>query len=200
MKSVPSVVKIPGMSTPILTLSRADLRFEASFMAMADEFIATHLDDDYARRYADLKDQIARDGFRALVAESHEHESGVNLPPGYVPDTDYWLIENGVEVVGRGNFRHALNPWLERMGGHIGYEIRPSRRRRGYGTAILRLMLDEARAFGLERALVTCHPENTGSKKIIERNGGVLQDTIWIDELNRPCSRYWISLSPIADG
>jgi predicted acetyltransferase len=187
------------MTTPTLTLSRADLRYEASFLAMADEFIAARPEDDYARRYHDLKVRVARDGFHTLVAESHEQEMGINLPPGYVPGTDLWLIENGVEVVGRGNFRHFLNPWLERMGGHIGYEIRPSRRRRGYGTAILRLMLDEARAFGLDRALVTCHPDNTGSKKIIERNGGVLQDTIWIDELNRPCSRYWISLSPIAD-
>jgi predicted acetyltransferase len=62
------------------------------------------------------------------------------------------------------------------MGGHIGYDVRPSARRRGYATAMLRDALIVARRLGIESALVTCSVDNVGSRTVIERNGGVLED------------------------
>src|SRR5258708_9928987 len=92
--------------------------------------------------------------------------------PGRVPNADFWLIDNN-EFVGRISLRYTLNDYLLLLGGHIGYEIRPSCRRQGYGKEILRLALLQAKQAGLKRVLVTCDENNPGSKKIIEYNGGI---------------------------
>jgi len=83
---------------------------------------------------------------------------------------------------------------LRNIGGHIGFNIRPSERRRGYGTAILALTLEKAKELRLKRVLVTCDDNNVASAKIIEKNGGILEDKYWNDELEQPKRRYWIEL------
>lgn len=110
-----------------------------------------------------------------------------------MPQTIYWLID-GEEFIGRSSLRHELTPALLEIGGHIGYEIRPSRRRRGYGRAILRLTLEEARGRGLSEVLVTCDTDNVGSRKIIEANGGRFADERPGPPGARPTRRYWIPL------
>jgi predicted acetyltransferase len=84
-------------------------------------------------------------------------------------------MDDGVWI-GHLTFRPLINARYLQRGGHIGYEIRPSKRRQGYGTAMLRLGLDEARAHGLDRVLLTCNEDNAGSRKVIERNGGQLEN------------------------
>ena len=79
-------------------------------------------------------------------------------------------------VVGRVSLRHELTPWLLEVGGHIGYAVRPSARRRGYATAALARVLPVAADLGIDPALVTCDEDNIGSRKAIEANGGVLED------------------------
>jgi predicted acetyltransferase len=114
--------------------------------------------------------------------------------PGRVPESVFWLVEHDT-YIGRLALRHALNNSLRQIGGHIGYEIRPTQRRRGYGTLILKLGLREAAAIGLERTLVTCDDDNIGSAKIIEANGGVLNDTVVVEGHRAPVRRYWIAIS-----
>jgi predicted acetyltransferase len=87
--------------------------------------------------------------------------------------------------------RHALNEALARVGGHIGYAVRPAHRRRGYATEMLRQSLVVARSVGVQRALVTCDDDNVASARTIERCGGVLQDLVRVD--GRPAKRrYWV--------
>jgi predicted acetyltransferase len=96
-------------------------------------------------------------------------------PDGFVPDTELWLVERD-EFLGRVGIRHRLTPMLLEVGGHIGYDVRPSARRRGHATAMLREALVVARGLGIGPALVTCDADNVGSRAVIERNGGVLED------------------------
>ena len=84
------------------------------------------------------------------------------------PDPDTYL--------GRINLRHHLNEGLSEIGGHIGYDVRPTARRRGHATAMLAAALPRAAELGIDQALVTCDAENTASRKVIEANGGVLED------------------------
>ncbi|MBA3724369.1 MAG: GNAT family N-acetyltransferase [Candidatus Levybacteria bacterium] len=124
-----------------------------------------------------------------LLSES----SGKNLPQGYVPQTTYWLIDND-EFIGRLSVRHMLTDSLLKFGGHIGYDIRPAKRQMGYGKKILALGLVRAEALGIEKALITCDVTNIASKKIIEANGGVFEDSIDMGEDNPRKLRYWITL------
>jgi predicted acetyltransferase len=92
-----------------------------------------------------------------------------------VPATELWWAE-GDKFIGRIGIRHRLTPALLEMGGNIGYDVRPSARRRGHATAMLAAALVVAREIGIDRALVTCDVDNVGSRAVIERNGGVLED------------------------
>ena len=116
---------------------------------------------------------------------------GGNLPLGWVPGTEFWL-EHDDAIVGCVRIRLRLTRELEDEGGHIGYDVRPSMRRRGYGTELLRLALIETRALGIERVRITCDDDNVGSIKIIERNGGVLDGHGVSRESGKLVRRYWI--------
>lgn len=109
---------------------------------------------------------------------------------GYVPQTTYWLIVDKA-YAGTIDIRHHLTDSLEKYGGHIGYRIRPTMRRKKYGTLQLELALPYVWAMGIERALITCDDDNIGSQKIIEANGGIFQDKV--NNGRRSLTRrYWI--------
>jgi predicted acetyltransferase len=132
--------------------------------------------------------------FAALLAQLEEATKGIGLPAGFVPHSTYWLVRDGREIVGVSNLRHSLTPFLLREGGHIGYGIRPSARRKGYGRAILKETLAKAREHGIDRALVTCGKENRGSARIILANGGVFDSEEFSQERAEVVQRYWIAL------
>lgn len=110
---------------------------------------------------------------------------------GMVPSTRFWLIGDANRYLGDVDVRHCLNAALGRYGGHIGYQIRPSQRRKGYGKLVCRLGILEARKLGIGDILITCDDDNIASCKVIEANGGRLQDRI--DNSRAALTRrYWI--------
>ena len=114
------------------------------------------------------------------------------VPDNLVPAHTYFLTgENGV-ILGAINIRHRLNESLLRSGGHIGYGIRPSERRKGYAEKMLALALPLAKKLGISKALVTCDKQNTGSAKTILHNGGIMENEI--SDGGRITQRYWIQL------
>jgi predicted acetyltransferase len=135
--------------------------------------------------------------FEDLVFRLKEQSEGIGLPKGFVPNSSYWLVR-GSDVIGVSNLRHKLTAALRREGGHIGYGIRPSLRGRGFGTAILRYSLAEARAMGLKKVLLTCGKENTSSAKVILANGGVLASEEFYAPRNEVLQKYWIDLGATA--
>ena len=123
-----------------------------------------------------------------------DHKKGLNLPAGYVPESAFWLVEEG-EFIGVGSIRHRLTPLLEQRGGHIGYMIRCDKWGQGYGTIQLGYLLREAAKLGIKSALITCNENNIASAKVMEKNGAIYQDTVEIMEnegITR-IKRYWVS-------
>jgi predicted acetyltransferase len=104
--------------------------------------------------------------------------------PGYVPCTYLWIVD-GDTFLGSLAIRHELNDFLLNEGGHIGYSVRPSARRRGHAAKALADALPLARELGLSRVLITCDEDNAGSRATIEKNGGVYEDS------RNGKRRYW---------
>jgi predicted acetyltransferase len=159
-------------------------RYRESYLAAVAEF-------DAEGRSIMPNMAVSAPDFPAVLQRFADYRKGRNLPEGHVPSTAFWLVE-GARFLGQLSIRHRLTPWLERMGGHIGYSIRPSVRGRGYGRLILRLALPEARRLGINPALVTCDATNIASRKIIEGNGGILANAEDPGNGQPPKLRYWV--------
>ncbi|WP_274651430.1 GNAT family N-acetyltransferase [Paenibacillus humicola] len=159
------------------------------------------LRDGYMDFYREWKDSgedmvpwvISRepDDFDAMVQFLHDQEREDHLP-GWVPSSTYWLAA-GRRIVGAVNIRHRLTERLLQRGGHIGYGIRPSERRKGYATRLLALSLEEARRLGIASALIVCDSWNIASAKTILNNGGV-PDAHFTEENGNVIKRFWIPL------
>jgi predicted acetyltransferase len=131
--------------------------------------------------------------FEELIARLVAAKDPVNAPPGELPYEDFWLMD-GDEWIGKLTLRTTINAKYLHAGGHIGYEIRPSKRRRGYGTALLRMGLEKAHERGLHRVLLTCDETNLASRKVIEKNGGQLENAVQVEGQTVLKMRYWINL------
>ncbi len=117
------------------------------------------------------------------------------VQPGLVPATQFiYVLETDNRVVGMLQIRHYFNDNLRLYGGHIGYSVRPSERRKGYATAMLHDALPRCRELGITDVLISCLTDNEGSRRTILKNGGVYESTVHEPELNRDLERYWIHL------
>lgn len=123
--------------------------------------------------------------------EKNKHQELIK--PGYSPQTTFGVFDDG-KLIGAFNLRHELKGNLINHGGNIGYLVRPSERRKGYGTIILGSALKKAKELGLGRVLVTCREENVGSSRVIEKNGGVYENNYFDETKNVVFKRYWINL------
>lgn len=126
--------------------------------------------------------------FRDYLYQNINMSNGIDLKPYWVPQTKYWLLVDGYPV-GFGKMRHYLNESLRKVGGHIGYCIRPTARGNGYGNILLCELLKKAKEKNIPRALITCNEANVASRRVIEYNGGKLK----VIENDECC--YWIGLT-----
>ncbi|WP_449621883.1 GNAT family N-acetyltransferase [Robertmurraya sp. Marseille-Q9965] len=129
--------------------------------------------------------------FSEMVQFLHNSSMGIGIKEGWVPDSTYWLVDEDNRIIGVVNIRHQLTEHLLNSGGHIGYGIRPSERRKGYATTLLALSLEITKELGIRRALVVCDEVNTGSARTIMKNAGI-PDSDYIEEDGNVIKRFWI--------
>ena len=96
-------------------------------------------------------------------------------------------------VIGAASLRHYLTVEGFNTWGHIGYGVRPSERRKGYGTEILKLTLEEAKKKKIYKVLMGAHKSNKGSCKVIENCNGIFENEVTDPgNINETINRYWI--------
>ncbi|MEO8466493.1 MAG: GNAT family N-acetyltransferase [Gammaproteobacteria bacterium] len=172
-----------------VVVAKPSVAHERAFVAMVD--FDAH-DAQNAGFYAHAK----RD-FERYVQTLLDEEHGVNLREGYVPCTHRWLMEDTPAVIGVARLRHNIGtPFLANEAGHIGYDVAPSWRGRGYGHRVLQAALVEARALGIERVLLFADENNEPSRKTIVRQGGQLESIASSEHWQQRTCRYWIEVSP----
>jgi predicted acetyltransferase len=128
--------------------------------------------------------------FQSMIEKLEGYSKGIGMQEGYVECSTYWLIKENNKVLGAIDIRHRLNDNLLFRGGHIGYGIRPSERKKGYATIMLREALKECKSMKIPRVLITCSKDNLGSARTIINNGGIL-DSEAVDN-GELFQRYWI--------
>ena len=129
---------------------------------------------------------------RCLSMENREYAESVGRCQG---KTFLLIRESDNKIVGTINIRWNLNEEMLRFGGHIGYGIRPTQRRKGYNKINLYLGLIEAKKIGLEQVMLDCNVNNLGSDRTIKALGGKLERT----EINPSdgilTNVYWIDVN-----
>ena len=127
------------------------------------------------------------------LAFNERNKSWGTVRAGWVPgETFFGVRESDGRIVGMVNLRYALSDFLLRVGGHVGYSVRPDERRKHYASDMLRQALAILNKKGIERVLVTCNEDNIASAGVIQKNGGVYENSEWDDEDQRMTQRYWI--------
>jgi predicted acetyltransferase len=178
---------MPDLITPHMRVHRSFLTAMAEFQAEggggpSDRTLTGYSIRTYGSRWADPAE------FARYLRDLADMAQESPRPDERVPETILWWI-SGDQYLGRISIRHRLTARLREIGGHIAYDIRPSARKRGYATAMLAAALPVARSLGIDPALITCDEDNIGSRKVIEANGGVLED------MSSGIARYWVPSS-----
>lgn len=136
---------------------------------------------------------VNKESYEEWLDELIKNSNKSTVLEGFVPATTYLAIrENDQQLVGMINIRHELNDYLLNLGGHIGYSVRKSERRKGYAGQMLSMALDICQTLYINRILITCDKNNIGSAKTIIKNGGQLENEV--TEAHRITQRYWIDL------
>jgi predicted acetyltransferase len=130
--------------------------------------------------------------YSELLEKWASDKTDIVYEKGFVPSTLYFLVDESENIYGALHLRHELNDHLLMTGGHIGYGIRKSQRRKGYAGEMLSLSFPLVKEHNINKVLITCDKENTGSAKTIIKNGGVFENEILED--GEITQRYWINL------
>ncbi|MFW6679812.1 GNAT family N-acetyltransferase [Lacrimispora sp. AGF001] len=151
--------------------------------------------ENYVQAYKSVNDNHYLDIYEKGLENFDEYlnglrnnSKGIDVEKGWVATSTFWLIDNN-EVVGVVRIRH------QEIGtaGHIGYDISPNCRNKGYGNQILKLAVVEAEKIGIKEAVLTCSVDNIASKKIIEKNNGKLLGTVFDEEDNENMYKFSIT-------
>ena len=169
-------------------LVKASTEFQNDYLAM----IAASIEADGKYPYNNIP--LAQSDFSKFIQELDEEAAGIGLPEGIPPQQSYFFLLDE-KVIGELRYRPKVQQPYETMNGHIGYNLHPAHRGKGYGTIALKMLLEIAKADGLAGVQIPIEGDNPASKRIVVKNGGFLEKTV-VDEASGGATYcYWVDLS-----
>lgn len=138
-----------------------------------------------------LIDSMEYEDWLQLTYENSKKES---VHSNWVVTSTFFVMrKSDNKIIGMVDIRHTLNDFLRNYGGHIGFGVRPSERKKGYATQILQAALEHAKEISLEKVMVACYKENEASRKTILKCGGMLERE-FLHSDGKYVQVYWINL------
>ena len=175
-----------------MELREATKQDKEKIIEMYDEYMRSELIPGIDR-FEGIRDfeKLEKLSFNDWIEDLEKNKYEENLPESYSPHTLYLAINDNNKIVGAIGIRWKQVPVLMTFGGLIGYSIRPSQRRKGYASEMLKLAFKNT---NIENILITCKDFNIASKKVIERNGGIFENTYSNNDDGYTYLRYWIKI------
>lgn len=141
----------------------------------------------------DFLSNLNEDNFEDILEKIEKYKHKEKINKNRSTETFFIAINDMDKIVGGIIFRHQLKGNLINHGGNLGYLIRPTERKKGYGTEILRLGLIKCQEKRLKKVLISCRNTNVASAKVIENNGGIYENDFYDKEADKIYRRYWIN-------
>ena len=172
------------------------------------EVFLTTPSGEYLEKIADYREELLKENFmpgcgplrttpnlKKWLKKTASYSNEDTVPSKLVVSTQFICIRKSDErLIGMIQVRHSLNDYLMDFGGHIGYSVRPSERKKGYAKEMLRLALGYCKEIGVENVLIACEENNEGSRRTILSNGGVYEETVYEPDKKQNLQKYWIEL------
>ena len=172
------------------------------------EVFLTTPSGEYLEKIADYREELLKENFmpgcgplrttpnlKKWLRKTALYSDKDTVPSDLVVSTQFICIRKSDErLIGMIQVRHSLNDYLMDFGGHIGYSVRPSERKKGYAKEMLRLALGYCKEIGVENVLIACEENNEGSRRTILSNGGVYEETVYEPDKKQNLQKYWIEL------
>lgn len=145
---------------------------------------------DYLKETIDSKSRINgmsglnryQDDYEGWLKRIEEQKKDDIVKEGLVPAGEYFLVDENDRIIGMANIRYSLNEKLRKIGGNIGYSIRPCERGKGYNKINLYCALKICKEKGIKNAILTADVDNPASWRTMERLGGELEEEFETEE------------------
>lgn len=169
-------------------LVKPHVRYKDSYLEALREF-------QHEGRYKFLNIEQIEQNFETFIDDLNQGRRHLHKPyvdwVEPVAETVLWFVKDN-HYIGSLNIRHRLNWHLEKWGGHVNFNIRPTMRNKGFGKKILQKGLPYLSYLGIDRALITVSPNNKAAIRIIEFCDAKYQDETQDTEQFPARKRYWL--------